>query len=31
VTLFFASDTSGFVTGGAQYNLDGGQLLGRAD
>jgi NAD(P)-dependent dehydrogenase (short-subunit alcohol dehydrogenase family) len=30
VALFFASDASGFVTG-AQYNLDGGQLLGRAD
>jgi NAD(P)-dependent dehydrogenase (short-subunit alcohol dehydrogenase family) len=30
IALFFASDASGFVTG-AQYNLDGGQLLGRAD
>jgi NAD(P)-dependent dehydrogenase (short-subunit alcohol dehydrogenase family) len=28
--LFFASDSSGFVTG-AQFNLDGGQLLGMAD
>jgi NAD(P)-dependent dehydrogenase (short-subunit alcohol dehydrogenase family) len=30
MALFFASDASGFVTG-AQYNIDGGQLLGRAD
>lgn len=30
VALFLASNSSRFVTG-AQYNLDGGQLLGRAD
>jgi NAD(P)-dependent dehydrogenase (short-subunit alcohol dehydrogenase family) len=30
VALFFASDGSDFVTG-AQFNLDGGQLLGLAD
>jgi NAD(P)-dependent dehydrogenase (short-subunit alcohol dehydrogenase family) len=30
VALFFASNASRFVTG-AQYNIDGGQLLGRAD
>ena len=28
--LFFASGASRFVTG-TQYNIDGGQLLGRAD
>ena len=30
IALFLASASSAFVTG-AQYNLDGGQLLGRAD
>ena len=30
VALFLASNSSGFVTG-AQYTIDGGQLLGRAD
>jgi NAD(P)-dependent dehydrogenase (short-subunit alcohol dehydrogenase family) len=30
LALFFASGASRFVTG-AQYNIDGGQLLGRAD